>query len=43
MKSIFTDKQTEPSTTDLEKALGNTYSMWQELAAIRERNVPECS
>lgn len=40
MKSIFTDKQTEPSAADLENALGNTYSLWKELAAYTKEMYP---
>ncbi len=32
MKSVFSNKEAEPSLYDLKKALGSTYDTWQELA-----------
>lgn len=40
MKSIFTEKQTEPTETDLENVLGDTFSMWKELAAYTREMYP---
>lgn len=41
MKSIFTDKHTEPNEKDLEIALGNTCNIWQYLRDFTKKKYPE--
>lgn len=43
MKSIFTDKETTPTTNDLKKALGDTYDIWQSLIKYVKKAYPEAS
>lgn len=40
MKSIFTDKQSEPSTKDLQKALGSAYKIWESIEAFTKKSYP---
>ena len=41
MQSIFMDKAVEPTADDLKKALGNTYSIWLDLAYFTKENHPQ--
>lgn len=41
MKSVFTDKTHEPTLADLAQALGNTFELWQELAAFTKKANPD--
>lgn len=41
MKSVFTDKTHEPTEADLKQALGNTFELWQELAAFTKKTNPD--
>jgi len=41
MKSIFTDKEITPSQKDLKKALGSTFSTWQELQEYAKKSYPD--
>lgn len=40
MKSIFTGKESEPTTKDLQKALGSTYTIWESIAAFTRKSYP---
>ncbi len=40
MKSVFTDKGKEPTSTELKKALGITYDTWQTLADFTREAYP---
>ena len=40
MKSIFTDQSTVPTEADLQAALGDTYAVWQDLAAFVKNAAP---
>jgi hypothetical protein len=39
-KSIFTDKTFTPDINDLEKALGDTYNLWNEVVAYTHQKYP---
>lgn len=41
MKSVFTDKTHVPTEADLKQALGNTFELWQELAAFTKKTNPD--
>lgn len=40
MKSIFTDKATQPSEKDLQQALGTTFIIWESLAEFTKESYP---
>lgn len=40
MKSIFTDKTITPTSADLEKAIGATYAIWQDLEKFTTATAP---
>ncbi|RZJ35624.1 MAG: DUF3788 family protein [Flavobacterium sp.] len=40
MKSIFTDKNAVPTSTDLQLALGNSFQFWQELEVFAKKSYP---
>lgn len=40
MKSVFMDKKANPRPEDLEKAVGNTFSIWQSLAEFTKQSFP---
>ncbi|MBW8362709.1 MAG: DUF3788 domain-containing protein [Kaistella sp.] len=40
MKSIFTDKTLTPTSAELEKALGATYPIWQDLENFTKETAP---
>lgn len=41
MKSIFTDKMTEPSEEDLRRVLGTTFMLWESLAEFTKEAYPK--
>jgi len=41
MTSIFTDKAIIPTTTDLKKAIGNSFVIWQTLADFTKQLYPD--
>lgn len=43
MKSIFLDKNTKPSTHDLEHGLGETYPIWESFEAFTLENHPNAT
>jgi len=43
MKSIFIDKDTMPTTADLERELGTNYEYWQSLICYTKESYPSAS
>lgn len=41
VKSIFTDKMTEPSEEDLRRVLGTTFMLWESLAEFTKESYPK--
>lgn len=43
MKSIFIDKNTEPTSEDLKKGLGETFEIWKTFEGFTKENYPKAT